>query len=195
MTKNYSNEELRMLLCACIARRYTTKESLEFLKSHDCNISERTFFQKKTEIGKQTPLEAKFLLENLLSEHIKRIHELEQIDRELWLICKNTKDDNVKLKTLNSIRENQIQLSEFIKNTQELIHEQMKWFETLPIGNKLDPKDYLNKKRIELETPITETPDYMMPKLFPTLEELNHSRKKRLANFLESEKIDQNNSR
>ncbi len=193
MTKNYSNEELRMLICTCITRRYTTKESIGFLKSHGHNISERAFFQKKTELRDGTPHQTRLILENLVSEHLRRINELEEVDKELWLICKSNSDDNTRLKALNSIRENQIQLSEFIKNTLTIIHEQMNWFKILPLGDKINVKKYFEEKRRDLETPHTEVPS-MSVSPFLSLEQLNNSKKKQLDYFLESLKIDENNS-
>lgn len=193
MAKICTPEELEILITTCMARRYSTKESLEFLKSKGINISERSFFEVKSRqrnnLGKRT----RPVLENLLSEHLKRISEFERIDEEMWALYKAADNHHLKLNTLNSIINVQNNLSRLVSETLTIVERQREWFNFLPIGDKLDVQKFLEQKRRSLETPIDVVHGWTLLKRDKTLEELNQEREEKLEHFIESEDIDNSN--
>lgn len=105
MTSKLSKQQrelLRSLVNKTIILRYTTAESLEYIKQElGVSISESYFFEVKANINEEND----YVMEHygdrmhasLLSEFMKRIREMELIQSEQWDIYRKT--DNLKFKS------------------------------------------------------------------------------------------------
>lgn len=157
MRKNNS-DELHTLISACQIQRYSTKESLEFLKSRGFEISERTFFKYKNNIKNDIGTKGKFAIDTLVLKHLQSIETLELIDKELWHEYLETKDQFLKIKILNSIRDNQIYHSKFQESIPNIIDKQMESMKKLPLRNRLNSDKYLEDKKVEIQRELEEGP-------------------------------------
>ena len=159
MSKKCSKEELVMLITACKIQRYSTKESLEFLKSQGFEISERTFFKYKNRMKEDVAQKARFAIDGLVLEHLRKIEALELIDKELWHNYRQTKDPSIRIKILNSIRENQIYQSKFQEAIPSIIDKQIEAIHKLPLGNKLSSRLQLERRKNYLKRDVEHPPD------------------------------------
>jgi hypothetical protein len=157
MNKNCS-EELKILISTCQIRRHSTKESLELIKSHGFEISERTFFKYKSSMKEDVAIKTRFAIDNLVLKHLQSIETLELIDKELWHEYREVQDQHLKIKILNAIRENQIYHSKFQESIPITIDKQIESIRKLPLRNKLDSKRYLEEAKISIQRQIEAGP-------------------------------------
>jgi len=162
MSDSCNNEELDFLIASCSIQRFTTKESLDLIKSKGYTISERTFFNCKNRMKENIGKRARSTIENLFPNYLERIDTLKVIRKEFWENYRNTKDVHLRIKILNSIRENEMYIYNFVEEVPSAIDKQKAAFSNLPIGNKLDSKIYLEERKARIKK-LIETRDEPWP--------------------------------
>jgi len=140
MSKNCRDDELDFLIASCSIQGFTTKESLDLIKSKGYTISERTFFNRKNRMKENIGKRARSTIENLFHNYLEKIETLKVIRKEFWENYRNTKDVHLRIKILNSIRENEMYIYNFVEEVPSAIDKQKAAFSNLPIGNKLDSR-------------------------------------------------------
>lgn len=142
-------ELLRLLVNKTIILRYTTAESLKYIKQElGVSISESYFFEVKSNITEENEYVMEHYGEkmhaSLLSEFMKRIREMELIQSEQWAIYHKTDDLKFKADLLMKLGQITVRLEELYHLLPEWIdlnHEQ-------PIKERLTQR-IRNQKNID----------------------------------------------
>jgi hypothetical protein len=115
-----STEKLEELIKECIIRRLTTQESLDYIKTNGIKLSESTYRRYKKELVDKT--------EERIFEEGERIHDFEflrrldtvrEVEKQMWEMYSNTKNEPLKVRILESIRDTQ--------DTTEGYHNSVRW--------------------------------------------------------------------
>ena len=108
------NENTRHLITNCIIHRLSTKESLDYLKKNDLDISERTFRRYKSEILEmQNALEV-YSWGHIQEEQVQKMETKRYILRESWKLYQNSTKTSEKLAILKSIEKTSDELPEVV---------------------------------------------------------------------------------
>ena len=83
----------------------TDKQATEYLKEQGYKMSERTYKRKKKAIHEKDTERLYELAKSGKENQMNRIDEFNTIKNELWKICRDSKDENVKLRALRQIRD------------------------------------------------------------------------------------------
>ncbi|MDA1347189.1 MAG: hypothetical protein O3C48_08250 [Crenarchaeota archaeon] len=147
MLKSHSFEEIERHLIVCKVRRFTTEESLQYLKDKGCNISESTLFTYKRKMKDETSKRVTSAVEGQVESIIHLIDTLEIIQKKLWEDLEQTTDIIQRLKIMNSIRDNEVMITKLTMDIPETVEKQVKSYYKLPVDRKLTWKDHENLVR------------------------------------------------
>jgi len=108
------NENTRHLITNCMIKRLSTKESLDYLKKNNIDISERTFRRYKSEILEmQNALEV-YSWGHIQEEQVQKMETKRYILRESWKLYQNSTKTSEKLAILKSIEKTSDELPEVV---------------------------------------------------------------------------------
>ena len=142
MPKAHSFEEIERHLIICKVSRFTTEESLQYLKDKGYDISESTFFSHKKKlkdgIVKRVTSEVEGQVEAIL--HLKDTIEI--IQKKLWEDLEQATDVNQRLKIMNSIRDNEVMITKLTMDIPETVEKQVISYRKLPVDRKLTKEEY-----------------------------------------------------
>ena len=147
MPKAHSFEEIERHLILCKVSRFTTEESLEYLKDKGCSMSETTFFSHKRNLKDGITKRVTSAVEGQVESIIHLIDTIEIIQKKLWEDLEQTTDTNQRLKIMNSIRDNEVMIAKLTMDIPETVEKQIKSYRKLPVDRELTWKDHNNLVR------------------------------------------------
>ena len=147
MPKAHSFEEIERHLILCKVSRFTTEESLEYLKDKGCDMSESTFFVHKRDLKDGITKRVTSAVEGQVESIIYLIDTIEIIQKKLWEDLEQTTDTNQRLKIMNSIRDNEVMIAKLTMDIPETVEKQIKSYRKLPVDRELTWKDHNNLVR------------------------------------------------
>ena len=152
MPKAHSFEEIERHLIICKVSRFTTEESLQYLKDKGCNVSESTFFTYKRKMKDETSKRVTSAVEGQVESILHLKDTIEIIQKKLWEDLDQTTDIMQKLKITNSIRDNEVMITKLTMDIPETVEKQVKSYRKLPVDRELtwnDHKSLVRDNRIE----------------------------------------------
>ena len=147
MPKAHSFEEIERHLIVCKVSRFTTEESLQYLKDKGCDMSETTFFSHKRNLKDGITKRVTSAVEGQVESIIHLIDTIEIIQKKLWEDLEQATDVNQRLKIMNSIRDNEVMITKLTMDIPETVEKQIKSYRRLPVDRKLTWKDHNNLVR------------------------------------------------
>jgi len=136
--KSLPNEKKQLVL-DCMVMRYTTKESLTYLKTKGYNIKDSRFYALRKEIisDRESRIN-KMALENGFAEtQLSIVDSFRLIEKELWVNYHNKDNTPIqKSQILRYIMENQTYLADVYDVTKEIIREQAEIKEKMSVDLK-----------------------------------------------------------
>ena len=147
MPKAHSFEEIERHLILCKVSRFTTEESLEYLKDKGCSMSETTFFSHKRNLKDGITKRVTSAVEGQVESIIHLIDTIEIIQKKLWEDLEQATDVNQRLKIMNSIRDNEVMVTKLTMDIPETVEKQIKSYRRLPVDRELTWKDHNNLVR------------------------------------------------
>ena len=147
MPKAHSFEEIERHLIVCKVSRFTTEESLQYLKDKGCSMSETTFFSHKRNLKDGITKRVTSAVEGQVESIIHLIDTIEIIQKKLWEDLEQTTDTNQRLKIMNSIRDNEVMVTKLTMDIPETVEKQIKSYRKLPVDRELTWKDHNNLVR------------------------------------------------
>ena len=147
MPKAHSFEEIERHLIVCKVSRFTTEESLEYLKDKGCSMSETTFFSHKRNLKDGITKRVTSAVEGQVESIIHLIDTIEIIQKKLWEDLEQATDVNQRLKIMNSIRDNEVMVTKLTMDIPETVEKQIKSYRRLPVDRELTWKDHNNLVR------------------------------------------------
>ena len=147
MPKAHSFEEIERHLIVCKVSRFTTEESLQYLKDKGCSMSETTFFSHKRDLKDGITKRVTSAVEGQVESIIHLIDTIEIIQKKLWEDLEQATDVNQRLKIMNSIRDNEVMVTKLTMDIPETVEKQVKSYRRLPVDRKLTWKDHNNLVR------------------------------------------------
>jgi len=147
MPKAHSFEEIERHLIVCKVSRFTTEESLEYLKDKGCSMSETTFFSHKRNLKDGITKRVTSAVEGQVESIIHLIDTIEIIQKKLWEDLEQATDVNQRLKIMNSIRDNEVMITKLTMDIPETVEKQIKSYRKLPVDRELTWKDHNNLVR------------------------------------------------
>ena len=147
MPKAHSFEEIERHLIVCKVSRFTTEESLEYLKDKGCDMSESTFFVHKRDLKDGITKRVTSAVEGQVESIIHLIDTIEIIQKKLWEDLEQATDVNQRLKIMNSIRDNEVMVTKLTMDIPETVEKQIKSYRRLPVDRELTWKDHNNLVR------------------------------------------------
>ena len=147
MPKAHSFEEIERHLIICKVSRFTTEESLQYLKDKGHDISETTFFSHKRNLKDGITKRVTSAVEGQVESIIHLIDTIEIIQKKLWEDLEQATDVNQRLKIMNSIRDNEVMVTKLTMDIPETVEKQIKSYRRLPVDRELTWKDHNNLVR------------------------------------------------
>ena len=147
MPKAHSFEEIERHLIVCKVSRFTTEESLQYLKDKGCDMSETTFFSHKRNLKDGITKRVTSAVEGQVESIIHLIDTIEIIQKKLWEDLEQATDVNQRLKIMNSIRDNEVMVTKLTMDIPETVEKQVKSYRKLPVDRELTWKDHNNLVR------------------------------------------------
>ena len=147
MPKAHSFEEIERHLIVCKVSRFTTEESLQYLKDKGCDMSESTFFVHKRDLKDGITKRVTSAVEGQVESIIHLIDTIEIIQKKLWEDLEQATDVNQRLKIMNSIRDNEVMVTKLTMDIPETVEKQIKSYRKLPVDRELTWKDHNNLVR------------------------------------------------
>ena len=147
MPKAHSFEEIERHLIVCKVSRFTTEESLQYLKERGCSMSETTFFSHKRNLKDGITKRVTSAVEGQVESIIHLIDTIEIIQKKLWEDLEQATDVNQRLKIMNSIRDNEVMVTKLTMDIPETVEKQIKSYRKLPVDRELTWKDHNNLVR------------------------------------------------
>ena len=147
MPKAHSFEEIERHLIVCKVSRFTTEESLQYLKDKGCDMSETTFFSHKRNLKDGITKRVTSAVEGQVESIIHLIDTIEIIQKKLWEDLEQATDVNQRLKIMNSIRDNEVMVTKLTMDIPETVEKQIKSYRRLPVDRELTWKDHNNLVR------------------------------------------------
>ena len=147
MPKAHSFEEIERHLIVCKVSRFTTEESLQYLKDKGCDMSETTFFSHKRNLKDGITKRVTSAVEGQVESIIHLIDTIEIIQKKLWEELESSTDTNQRLKIMNSIRDNEVMVTKLTMDIPETVEKQIKSYRRLPVDRELTWKDHNNLVR------------------------------------------------
>ena len=133
MPKAHSFEEIERHLIVCKVSRFTTEESLQYLKDKGCSMSETTFFSHKRNLKDGITKRVTSAVEGQVESIIHLIDTIEIIQKKLWEDLEQATDVNQRLKIMNSIRDNEVMVTKLTMDIPETVEKQIKSYRKLPV--------------------------------------------------------------
>ncbi|MBC8251461.1 MAG: hypothetical protein H8E89_07730 [Candidatus Nitrosopelagicus sp.] len=159
----YDSDDLERNIAVCKIRRFTTKESLEYLKEKGFDISEKTFYNHKKKLKEITKNRINLAVEGIVGKFFQLIDTIEQIQKQLWSDLENETDRNLRLKIMKEIKSNEIMSSNLYTEIPVIMDKQIESYSNLPADRKLTKEEYgkwkLDSDIIRLETRISDPAD------------------------------------
>ena len=152
MPKAHSFEEIERHLIVYKVSRFTTEESLQYLKDKGCNVSESTFFTYKRKMKDETSKRVTSAVEGQVESIIHLMDTIEIIQKRSWEDLDQTTDIMQKLKIMNSIRDNEVMITKLTMDIPETVEKQIKSYRRLPVDRELtwnEHKSLVRDNRIE----------------------------------------------
>tara|TARA_Y100001960_G_C14600525_1_gene790426 strand:+ start:504 stop:1085 length:582 start_codon:yes stop_codon:yes gene_type:complete len=159
MPKDHSFEEIETHLIVCKVSRFTTEESLKYLKEKGCDISESTFFAYKRKMRDEISKRVTSAVEGQVQSIIHLIDTIQIIQKKLWEDLEQATDFNQRLKMMNSIRDNEVMITKLTMDIPETVEKQIKSYEQLPIDREMTWKDHKGRVR-DNRIKLLKNPDY-----------------------------------
>ena len=159
MPKAHSFEEIERHLIICKVSRFTTEESLQYLKDKGCDISESTFFAYKRKMKDEMSKRVTSAVEGQVESILHLIDTIQIIQKRLWEDLDQSTDFNQRLKMMNSIRDNEVMITKLTMDIPETVEKQIKSYQKLPIDRELSWKDHRNLVR-DRRIKTLRNPDY-----------------------------------
>ena len=159
MPKAHSFEEIERHLIICKVSRFTTEESLQYLKDKGCDISESTFFAYKRKMKDEMSKRVTSAVEGQVQSILHLIDTIQIIQKRLWEDLDQSTDFNQRLKMMNSIRDNEVMITKLTMDIPETVEKQIKSYQKLPIDRELSWKDHRNLVR-DRRIKTLRNPDY-----------------------------------
>ena len=125
-----------------MVRRFTTKESLDYLKANGYEIPERTYFDHKKKLKEFKEERLINIIEDRFWIHYQLLDTLEQFQCDLWKELEQANDVNLKLKIQNAIKENQILISKCYDVIPSTIESQIESYRAIEISDNLTYAGY-----------------------------------------------------
>ena len=147
MPKAHSFEEIERHLIVCKVSRFTTEESLQYLKDKGCDMSETTFFSHKRNLKDGITKRVTLAVEGQVESIIHLIDTIEIIQKKLWEDLEQATDVNQRLKIMTSIRDNEVMVTTLTMDIPEPVEKQIKSYRRLPVDRELTWKDHNNLVR------------------------------------------------
>ncbi|MDC0193998.1 hypothetical protein OAK01_03365 [Candidatus Nitrosopelagicus sp.] len=97
------NETTRHLITNCMIKRFSTKESLDYLKKNKIDISERTFRRYKNKILEIKNSLEDYWLENFQIEKFQKVETKKTVLEQFWKLLNETTKPSEKLAILKAI--------------------------------------------------------------------------------------------
>ena len=97
------NETTRHLITNCMIQRLSTKESLDYLKKNNIEISERTFRRYKNKILEIKNSLEDYWLENFQIEKFQKVETKKTVLEQFWKLLNETTKPSEKLAILKAI--------------------------------------------------------------------------------------------
>ena len=189
MNEVCSLEEIDLEIIVCTVKRLSTKEALEDLKSKGFDIKERTYFDHKKKLKEIKIQRLGEGLEGQIEQYFRLLDSLELVQQNLWHELKTVSDPNLKLKILNSIKDNQILIYKFHEALPQVMDNQIHSFTKYGNIKRVDYRNFrIDEIKYELKPPDTLEPPSFFPK--PLSEEVRNTLEKELK---ELESKDQHN--
>ena len=138
----YDSDELERNIAVCKMHRFTTKESLEYLKGKGFGISEKTFYNHKKKLKEITSNRINLAIEGIVGRFFQLIDTIEQIQKNLWSDLENETDRNLRLKIMKEIKGNEIMSSNLYTQIPVMIDKQIESYSKLPADRKLTKEEY-----------------------------------------------------
>lgn len=196
MAENCSFDEIDREIIKCNIQRLTTQEALEHLHSKGHQIAERTYFERKKKLKEINSNRVISAIDSILSQHFFLMDTLEFIQEDHWHDLKSIKNEDLKLKIKNSIRDNQLLISKCYENMSSMIYKQIDSYSGAGLTDRLNYSDFQNvrrKNRIAiLKSNIKEPPNlFDLSDMTPDRKSMEEELKKLEA---EDQKIAQDNA-
>lgn len=167
MTDFCSNSDLDSKIITCMIRRFSTKESLDYLNTNGYELKERTYFDRKKELKKFKKERLTNLVDDFLWKHFELIYTMESIQKNLWKDLEETTDGILRLKIHHEIKENQLFISKCYDATLQVTDRQIESYRAVEISDRLthaghlkfveqNTKDRLKNKLDSLEEKLNE---------------------------------------
>lgn len=116
--------DLEIVIVSTKAMRFTTKESIAYLKTQGHDISERTYYRLLGHISSETRKRAYEIAKSFLEDHINTVDELENIKKSMYQSFVLETDHFKKTMILAKITETMIPyISAYREATKKIIEE------------------------------------------------------------------------
>ena len=193
MPKVHSFEEIERHLIICKVSRFTTEESLQYLKDKGCDISESTFFSHKRNLKDGITKRVTSAVEGQVESIIHLIDTIEIIQKKLWEDLEQTTDTIQRLKIMNSIRDNEVMITKLTMDIPETVEKQIKSYRKLPVDRELTWKDHNNLVRDNRIETLKDPNYHDLSSLFGDSHESKEDELKRLEKKRDEERSDEGN--
>lgn len=167
--ENCSLEELDLEIITCSIRRLSTKEALEYLHSKGHKIEERNYYSRKKKLRELNIKRVTSGMEDLVAQHFKMIDSLELLQKNLWQDLDITKDSNLRLKIMNTIRENQNYLLKYYETIPTIVDNQIDSFRKIGYVQEIEYTNYRIRDRIRniKQTLESDEDRFKLPQVLP----------------------------
>jgi hypothetical protein len=115
-------ESIKPYIIHCIIMRMSEKEALSYLADRGFTISMQYYYKLKKDI-KESRFERLSLIakEGFIDSHLERIDQLELINKEYWILYRDTKDTFKKAQILEKIAELQTYISAYYSASKRIM--------------------------------------------------------------------------
>ena len=121
------NNTVTPFIIECMAMNLHENEALEYLKDKGFKISHDTYYRYKRKI-KNSRFERLSLIAKtqFIDQHLDRISNLELINKEMWVLYRNEKDNFKKAQILEKIAELQTYISPYYDASRYVMEQSIK---------------------------------------------------------------------
>ena len=116
-----NKEKIKELVRNCKVLRYTTEESLEYLKDNGCEISERTLRRIKKEMNSELSDRLLEIIKTEYSDELLRTFDaLKKIQKEYWNLLEQNPTITEKIRIFDAIYKTQESIAHLYTNAENL---------------------------------------------------------------------------
>lgn len=121
------NNTVTPFIIECMAMNLHENEALEYLKDKGFKVSHDTYYRYKRKI-KNSRFERLSLIAKtqFIDQHLDRISNLELINKEMWVLYRNEKDNFKKAQILEKIAELQTYISPYYDASRYVMEQSIK---------------------------------------------------------------------